>query len=422
MVLERTSQPAGELLIQSQTETVIESWQIIPQPNLDRQESGTLQDAEAATNRQASSSTASDRQNDLVTIVNRLAPPNRKWLLRGMGVVVGMFTCVSGAQVITARLGPLAVPASLVLAGGLVLTSEGAVVRGYTNRRLREQTLTALSVRIHAQQEKPPINVLGEADAHTSISLIQMVEAEPISQRLPVNGAIALVLYGAEYAINLYIISLLGLPGGLLIEAIVSLMPIGIQLAIAVAESESCALPEACAELHQKYDAYGSNWQTMSAEEAEAEQYRIQQLDLKLKFLPHGDPSGRLKNLDMAIADLAIKHYSQRKRRLEEQGIQALQKRKEKLRQDISALPSQFPESGIGLANQQLNFRRRQWVQEQTQRLEQEYAEDIEGIQFDYGLKIHQCQEEIAQAWEHFHAAEQQWYDEQGGQGLPQAG
>ena len=324
-------------------DTTIHSWQEIPQPDLEGQAPGTRGEAKALTRKLAQDQIARTRQNALGAIAKKKVDPQTRWALRIVAALVGTITLSAGSQILTARLGPIGVPAALGVAGALAFIDNRCMTRAHTNHRLRVMTRNALTHQTQTVQNHPPTNEFGTAAHQATLDAIQQVEGDPEIQTFPANASVGTLLNGAELAVNCWIVAQLGLPGGIVLVGLVSLIPIGIQLAAAIADSETGELPEEAASLQDEYQLYRWPWEQLSSAEQADERYQIQKLDVALRFLPHGDPSGECKTLAMALAKSDSQHYTRQKQHLEVTGVEQVHQREQQHQQALKALPAQFP-------------------------------------------------------------------------------
>lgn len=392
------------------------SWEHLPPDVIDRLPKKIRSDMSERISEKAKAQTAQMRIEDMISNSKRTPSKSYKQFIHLLVILLSGLTFSAGAQVLTARLGPLALPAAILIGAVAGFLVDDRATKSITRARCKYHTQQALQAIKRQQQENPPINELGELDYRTQIKMIREIEGKNLEKELPIDLGLAIALSGAEFATALWIVTQFGLSGGLLIEAIAASLPVDVVWIIAAYQSEKFELPEYYWEVIQKYIRFLVPPEGSEVNEflnnKEAQEARI---DFQVKFIAEGDDSGRLKNLGMAIADYDIKQGHQRKNLLEQQRDQDLQQLILDSRQEIENLRHQFKaptvdQTGwapqqIALHHENVKRQREEWLEEQIAELEKIRDQNIIMLKHCYQTRINQCEEEIATAEERYREA-----------------
>ncbi|PSB00872.1 hypothetical protein [Merismopedia glauca] len=363
------------------------------------------------------------RIEDLAPIANRQHSPKTKAICQFTVVVVGSLTFSAGTQVLTSRLGALGTPAAIAGAAVVTYLVDDRATKTIAKSRIHHdggRELKAIEL-----QNLSPVNEFDSLFYESQIALIQKVEGKYIEKQLPVDGILAGVLSAGEFTTALWIVMQLGLPGGLMIEAIAASIPVAFIWIAAAYQSDRFELPQYYADLIAKYLPYlfpSVELTQLEAEEVladkEAEEKRCKYL---VKYYADGDKSGRLKNVAMAEADYDLNQIRQQVQQIEAERDRAKEERWLKHRQEVAELPqkcplTQFDPIGtpeeIKQSQLKLAKERQEWIDKETAKLESVRTEDLKMIFDRSEAQIKHLQERTVIVQEKYDRAYEQWQTE----------
>lgn len=370
----------------------------------------------------AESKLAGSRRNDMAATASQQYSPATKQATKIFVAVVGALTFSAGTQVLTSRLGPAALPAAMIGGGLASYLVDDRATKVITKARCAHSTRQVLLAIQRQQQSHPSVNELGELFYSTQTVLVQKVEGKHLEKQLPIDLSLAGFLSAGEFATALWIVVQLGLPGGILIEAIAASLPVTIIWIAAAFQSDRFEMSQHYADLIEKYVPYLFPPEGMPEPEVEEllvlKEAQEARLDCLVKYVAEGDASGRLKNLGMADADFDIKQACHRKQLLELERDRAIEQRLFEHRAHLVELPSKFPASEIDMTGspqeirerqQKVERMRQQWVEEETIKLKEMLAQDLKMIAHRYSTQIHQCEEDITAIQQRYEEAYRNW-------------
>lgn len=345
---------------------------------------------------------------DMEPIASRETSHYTKTATKIVIIIIGSLTFSAGTQVLTSRLGPLALPAAM--AGGALASYlvDDRATKVMTNMRITHGAKQELAA-IHSQG-KSPNNELDVLFYESQKNLIQQIEGKHLEKQFTVDGILAVLLSGAEFSTALWIVVQMGLPGGLVIEAIAASLPVAIIWLGATVQSDRFELPEHYTHLIKQYQEHKNQLHFSEEEDS--------RLDYLVKYVAEGDLNGRLKNMAMAQADYQMQVINNRKKQLEIERDQEREQRFFQCRADEAKLPAQFPAPEIETLGspqeisdrqKKVEQKRQAWVEQQTCKLKQTLAEDLQIITHRYNTQIEQCDAEFRLAKEQYDEAYQNW-------------
>lgn len=399
---------------------IVDRWRQFPQEVVKRLPRGLRANVSERVGKSAEARIAEARIQDMNPIASRQSAPATKQATKIVVVLVGALTFSAGTQVLTSRLGAAALPAAM---GGGALASflvDDRATKAITNMRIAHGTKQEISA-IDLQGQSP-VNELDELFYRTQKALIQQVEGKNLQKQLAIDGILAGILSGGEFATALWIVVQIGLPGGILIEAIAASLPVTIIWLAAAFQSDRFELPEHYADLIEKY--FGHMLPREGMPEAEVEKLLADKdsqetrLDYLMKYIAEGDSNGRLKNMAMAEADYDISTIRDRKKELELERDRAIEQRLFQSRADKTELENAFVAPDIEMIGapheikekqQKVDRMRQQWVQQKSAELEEILGQDLKIIAHRYGTQIKQCEEDIMAAQQRYDEAYRNW-------------
>ncbi|CAD5989402.1 hypothetical protein PCC9214_05560 [Planktothrix tepida] len=411
---------------QFQIDQLVDSWRHLPQEVIARLPKGLRAKMSERQQRSGKSRVAESRIDDLKPTATRQPSDSFKKATKIVVVMIGALTFSAGTQVLTSRLGSMALPAAM--AGGALASFlvDDRATKVTTKARLAHSTNQALSSIIKQKESQSFINELGELYYSIQTALIQEIEGKNLGKQLWIDGVLAGSLSAAEFTINFWIVAQLGLPGGLLIEAIAASLPVTLIWIAAAFQSDHFELPEKFADLMNKYEPALFPPVGMTEEELHnlltMEIAQEQRIDYLVKFVAEGDDSGRLKNLPMAEADYDINQIRDRKYQLEQERDIAVEQRLFAHRAEINNLPNQFPIPEVnltGLSPQQIKEKEEKikqqkaiWVQQKTAELKANLEQDLKIIAHRYETQIKQCEEDLTEVQKRYHEGYDRWQED----------
>ncbi|MBE9146654.1 hypothetical protein [Planktothrix mougeotii] len=411
---------------QFQIDQLVDSWRHLPQEVIARLPKGLRAKMSERQQRSGKSRVAESRIDDLKPSAKHQPSDSFKKATKIVVVIIGALTFSAGTQVLTSRLGSMALPAAM--AGGALASFfvDDRATKVTTKARLAHSTNQALSSIIKQKESQSFINELGELYYSSQTALIQEIESKNLGKQLWIDGVLAGSLSAAEFTVSFWIVAQLGLPGGLLIEGIAASLPVTLIWIAAAFQSDQFELPEKFADLMNKYKPALFPPVGMAEEELKdlltMEISQEQRIDYLVKFVAEGDDSGRLKNLPMAEADYDISQIRDRKHQLEQERDQAVEQRLFADRAEIANLPNQFPIPEVnptGLSPQQIKEKEERikqqkaiWVQQKTAELKANLEQDLKIIAHRYETQIKQCEEDLTEVQKRYHEGYDRWQED----------
>jgi hypothetical protein len=405
--------------------SVIDSWRRLTPAAIQRLPKKMRADMEQRVAESAESRQAETRLDDLTVKADKQVSPTGKKVTQIIVSVVGALTFSAGAQVLTSRLGAVALPAAITvggLASYLVDDRAAKVITKARSAHSAKQTIASVKTE---QLSLVPANELDELFDQSHLALVQKIEGPELQKQLGVDVIVAGGMSAAEFTVSIWIVTQLGLPGGILVEAIAAGLPVMMIWIAAAFQSDKFEMPQHYAELMEKYKPHlllGEKRGLPAAKylgEKKAEEARI---DYLVKFVANGDPGGRLKNLGMAEADYDIRVLREQKHQLEQQRDREIAQKWGEHKHEVANLPRKFPVpevDTVGLPPEQIKIhqqktelRRGQWVQEKKEELKNTLEEALQIIAVSYETKIKQCEEELNAAQQRYDEARDNWSDD----------
>jgi hypothetical protein len=400
----------------------VDRWRQLSEEVIKRLPKGLQANASERVKKSAESRIAETRVTDMNPIASRQSSPATKQATKIIVVVVGALTFSAGTQVLTSRLGAAALPAAM--AGGALASFlvDDRATKVMTKMRIVHGTKQELNA---IGQGQSPINELDELFYQSQKALVQQVEGKNLEKQLAIDAILAGILSAGEFSTALWIVVQMGLPGGILIEAIAASLPVTIVWLAAAFQSDRFELPEHYDNLIKKYLPYLFPAEGMPEAEVQKlfadKESQEARLDFLVKYIAEGDSNGRLKNMAMAEADYEIEMGRDRKQQLELERDRAIEQRLFQHRTDLAELPNKFPAPEIEMTGapheikerqQKVERIRVQWIKDESAKLEEILAQDIKMISHRYETQIKQCEDDIAAAQKRYEEAYRNWKDD----------
>lgn len=374
--------------------------------------------------RYAEGEKAKTRINDLTPLGRRTANPQTKKIVNILVAVMSATTFSAGAQILTSRLGSLSIPASLFIGGAAGVVADKKVMKVMEHSRKKNGTQQALKDIEKQKQAHPSKNEFGELYYEAQTALVLQVEGQCL-EKLPLTDlGLALGLSATEYAMSLGIIIGLGLPGGIVLNAIAASLPVVMLWGAASLQNDAFEMPGHARSLIGQYeDSLPKEITELEAnqiagidEEVALKQRELayeQALNLRReKFVSEGDTSGRLKNWDMVEADFQIGWYLTEKHQIEKEQDEKREQRYFKYKEDVAQVAEQYEPPAGTYSPEQMAQLKIEWVQAKEEQLKESFAHDIQWLNHKYGNKIKHYEEEIAAAERRYAEAESRWREE----------
>jgi hypothetical protein len=367
---------------------------------------------------------AKNRINDLTPSAQRDRNPQTK---KAVNILVGAMSAITfsaGGQILTSGLGSLSVPASLVIGGAAGILADKKVMQVVEHARKKSSTQQALKDIDKQQQVHPPKNELGELYFQSKRALVLQVEGQNLRSQSPTNVILAVGLSGTEYAMSLGIVMGLGLPGGIVLNAIAASLPVVMLWTAASLQNDAFEMPKHDRALIDQYEHH------LPKEIVEVEAIQIVGIDEEIaieqrelayqqalaarreKFVSEGDTSGRLKNWDMAEADFQLDWYLEEKQKIENELDEKREQRLFQLKADIAKIREQYQPPAGTYSPAQMEELKFEWAQAKEAELTEDFASDIRWMNHKYGNKIKHLEEEMEAARLRYSEAESRWREE----------
>jgi len=374
--------------------------------------------------RYAEGEKAKTRINDLTPSARRNPNPETKKIVNILVGVMSTITFSAGAQILTSRLGSMSIPASLFIGGAAGVIADKKVMKVMEHHRKKNGTQQALKDIQKQKQAHPPKNGFGELYYEAQTGLVLQVEGQYLN-KLPFSDVgLALGLSGTEYAMSLTIVIGLGLPGGIVLNAIAASLPVVMLWGAASLQNDAFEMPVHARSLIGQYESslpieiteLEANQIAGIDEEVALKQRELayeQSLNLRRsKFVSEGDTSGRLKNWDMVEADFQIGWYEKEKYQIEEDQDEKREQRHSKFEADVAQIAGQHQPPTGTYSPEQMAQLKNEWVGVQKEKLKESCAHDMQWLKHKYENKIKHYEEEIAGAKQRYGEAESRWREE----------
>ena len=374
--------------------------------------------------RYAEGEKAKTRINDLTPLAKRTPNPETKKIVNILVAVISATTFSAGAQILTSRLGSMSIPASLFIGGAAGVVADKKVMKVMEHYRKKNGTQQALKDIEKQKQAHSAKNEFGELVYEAQTALVLQVEGQCL-EKLPLTDlGLAIGLSGTEYAMSLGIVIGLGLPGGIVLNAIAASLPVVMLWGAASLQNDAFEMPGHARSLIGQYeDSLPKEITELEAnqiagidEEVALKQRELayeQALNLRReKFVSEGDASGRLKNWDMVEADFQIGWYLTEKHQIEKEQDEKREQRYFKFKEDVAQIAEQYEPPAGTYSPSQMAQLKIEWVQAKEEQLKESFAHDIQWLNHKYGNKIKHYEEEIATAERRYVEAESRWREE----------
>jgi hypothetical protein len=370
---------------------------------------------------QAKSEAAKSRITNLAPSANRRQLPGIKNAVK-IGVAgMSAIAFSAGAQTLTSRLGYLSIPAALGVGSVAGVLADTKATEVITRKRRQQSTQQALIAIEEQQQANPPVNELGKLSYQIETALVQQVEGSNLEKQPMLDIVLAAGLSGAEYIVSLSIVTGLGLPGGILLNAIVASLPLVMLWTGASIQSQCFEMPEHDREL---IDQYEKNISEMTEEQQQQQAQIDEELDLaereikykvvleehRQKFITESNP--RLKNWQMAKADFQIDWLKKEKQQFQQECYQIIEQRLFNLKADLNELPNKFQPPASIYGPDQIEALKDKRLKEQASKLEADWAQELKWFNYKCANKMKQYDEKIATAQQQYNEAYQVWKEE----------
>lgn len=367
---------------------------------------------------------AKKRINDLTPLAKRNPNPETKKIVNIAVGIMSALTFSAGAQILTSGLGSMSIPASLFIGGAAGVVADKKVMKVMEHSRKKSSTQQALKDIQKQKQAHPPQNEFGELYYESQTALVLQVEGQHLN-KLPFSDVgLALGLSGTEYAMSLGIVIGLGLPGGIVLNAIAASLPVVMLWGAASLQNDAFEMPGHNRSLIGQYESslpieiteIAANQIAVIDEEIALKQRELayeQALKVRReKFVSEGDTSGRLKNWDMVEADFQIEWYEKEKHQIEKEQDEKREQRYFQFKADVAQMAEQHQPPAGTYSPEQMAQLKIEWMQAQEEKLKENFAHDIQWLNHKYGNKIKHYEEEITTARQRYAAAESRWREQ----------
>ncbi|MEZ2321096.1 MAG: hypothetical protein ACBR15_19060 [Microcoleus sp.] len=374
--------------------------------------------------RYAEGEKAKNRINDLTPLAKNTPNPETKKIVNILVGLISAITFSAGAKILTSGMGSMSIPASLFIGGAAGVVADKKVMKVMEHHRKKSSTQQALQDIQKQKQAHPPKNEFGELYYESQTTLVLQVEGQYLN-KLPFSDVgLALGLSGTEYAMSLGIVIGLGLPGGIVLNAIAASLPVVMLWGAASLQNDAFEMPGHARSLIGQYESslpqeiteLEANQIAGIDEEVTLKQRELayeQALNLRReKFVSEGDTSGRMKNWDMVEADFQIGWYEKEKHQIEKEQDEKREQRYFKFKADVAQIAEQYEPPAGTYSPEQMAQLKIEWVEVQEQKLKEILAHDIQWLNHKYGNKIKHYEEEITTARQRYAEAESRWRQE----------
>jgi len=402
----------------------IVSWRYLPQDLIKMLVEQTQSQMSQWEKRDAEGEVAKNRINDLTPSANRKHNPETKKVVNIVVGVMSAITFSAGGRILTSGLGPLSIPASLVIGGMAGVLADKKVMQVVGHSRKKGGTQQVLKDLDKQKQAHPPKNELGELFYQAQTGLVLQVEGKNLEPQPVSDVALALGLSGTEYAMSLGIVIGLGLPGGIVLNAIAASLPVVMLWTAASLQNDAFEMPECDRALINQYTSH------LPEEIVQIEAIQIVGIDEEIalkqrelayqqglevrreKFVSEGDANDRLKNWDMAEADFQMGWYAEEKHQVEKDLDEKREQRIFQLKAETAEIDQQYQAPVGTYSPAQMAELKAEWQQVKEQELKKNFAEDIQWMNHKYGNKIKHLEEQIATAKWRYSESETRWREE----------
>ena len=374
---------------------------------------------------------AKTRINDLTPLAKRNPNHETKKIVNILVGLISAITFSAGARILTSGMGSMSIPASLFIGGAAGVVADKKVMKVMEHHRKKNSTQQALQDIQKQKQAHPPKNEFGALYYEAQTALVLQVEGQYLN-KLPFSDVgLALGLSGTEYAMSLGIVIGLGLPGGIVLNAIAASLPVVMLWGAASLQNDAFEMPGHARSLIGQYESslpqeiteIEANQISGIDEEVALKQRELayeQALSLRReKFVSEGDTSGRLKNWDMVEADFQIGWYLTEKHQIEKEQDEKREQRYFKFKEDVGQIGEQYEVPAGTYSPEQIAQLKMEWMEVQEQKLKESFAHDIQWLNHKYGNKIKHYEEEIVGAERRYAEGESRWREERHSERVP---
>lgn len=374
--------------------------------------------------RYAEGEKAKNRINDLTPLAKNTPNPETKKIVNILVGLISAITFSAGARILTSGMGSMSIPASLFIGGAAGVVADKKVMKVMEHHRKKSSTMQALQDIQKQKQAHSPKNEFGELYYESQTTLVLQVEGQYLN-KLPFSDVgLAVGLSGTEYAMSLGIVIGLGLPGGIVLNAIAASLPVVMLWGAASLQNDAFEMPGHARSLIGQYeDSLPKEITELEANQIAGidEEITLKQRELayeqalnlrRQKFVSEGDTSGRLKNWDMVEADFQIGWYLTEKHQIEKEQDEKREQRYFKFKADVAQIGEQYEAPAGTYSPEQMAQLKIEWVEVQEQKMKESFAHDIQWLNHKYGNKIKHYEEEIVGAERRYTEAESRWREE----------
>jgi len=408
---------------------IIASWRYLYQELIKMLPEQTQSQMSQWEKQDAEGEVAKNRINDLTPCANRKHNPETKKVVNIVVGVMSAITFSAGGRILTSGLGPLSIPASLVIGGMAGVLADKKVMQVVGHSRKKGGTQQVLKDIEKQKQAHPPKNELGELFYQAQTGLVLQVEGKNLEPQPVSDVALALGLSGTEYAMSLGIVIGLGLPGGIVLNAIAASLPVVMLWTAASLQNDAFEMPECDRALINQYTSHLPD-EIVQIEAIQIvgidEEIALKQRELayqqglevrREKFVSEGDANDRLKNWEMAEADFQMGWYAEEKHQVEKDLDEKREQRIFQLKAETAEIDQQYQAPVGTYSPAQMAELKAEWQQVKEQELKKNFAEDIQWMNHKYGNKIKHLEEQIATAKWRYSESETRWREERDSDG-----
>ena len=343
------------------------------------------------------------RLNHLESVVRQCWNPEmKKWVTGGIAIL-GALTFSTGFQAIFKKTGSgFATGGAALVGGALTLLVDDRATKYLGKYRSRRDAQSAIASIEQQHRNHEPQTPLVAAYFNEQKALVEDVEKQRLAtdDKLDLHLALGATALEAGTAFIVVVGT-----GGLLLAVLSAALPVSVIWIAAAFQSDRFDFAEDCANLIPAYEQYLPDSDMVEEEKM----LEVLKHDATLRYLS-GNGSSGAKSLAQAHYLTEADFSTKRKSFYEKAGMKALQQRMEQHKADLAALPNKFPMPELstvdmGPAEQKMQERaiaaqKKEWLEQETVKLQEELADDLEFIRAEYGQKVNSWQARAIKAEE----------------------
>lgn len=343
----------------------------------------------------------SDASQKLIDVRTQIAKKNdsqSNWQIFVKMIVIGSgaFMFVNAASVLTAKLGKFSFPASIIVGGIASVALDHCATKAITNKGIKDNTKTVVETlkeekKLHFQDNHPLTNEYFDEQQR----FVFKIEGDKLGYKheIPFNAGIAVFLNVLEFTSAFILLSSVNMLSGgipLVARPILSSLTILFTWGFALYQRENFELPEHYADLMPIYHKYV--FSNPSNEVLINQEYQDVLMDAGINYVI--DPANPYPNKKVARNQANKDYCNYVIGQLEKSHKNQISIIEKELKQDLNDVASPYKPIR-GLNDKEQNERKKQWIAEEKERLNENAQNDLKSIESAFNAEINVWQRRI---------------------------